>query len=391
MSNINFKSDVLIKSEPDKRNYKLSSFNPKYTCLGDDVDILLKLPKVEIIMEQEGNSCVAHALTLGKKILEYQMTNKWMDFNCYLTYGYRTLTQWQGQGMYLQEALNNGVNIGFFPNSENDFNYTCDMPELKTYVDDYLYKNPDKLRDANDYQLSGYAEVTSINEIREALSNGMPVIGNWGLYKSFFDVGYDGIVSVPDKDNEEFMGYHTMLIVGIKSKERQFVVANSYGIQYGFTGIYFIPFDYMPDEMYAISDSITPAVKKCDWVKMRINDDSISYSVNGCETSVDKIDTVPVIVNSRTYIPASILCKYLGCAIKEETQDDITIISEESVLSLSVNSSFYVKNNQSMNDKTYSPYKVGDTFMIPVRLVSEVMNCKVDWNNEQKEVTITAL
>jgi C1A family cysteine protease len=81
-----------------------------------------------------------------------------------------------------------------------------------------------------------------------ALEAGYPVVFGITLYDSFDSdaVAATGIVPMPSK-TEKVVGGHCMLIVGAEINERQFIVRNSWGSDWGgpMEGYCMIPFDYM--------------------------------------------------------------------------------------------------------------------------------------------------
>ena len=88
MSNeLKFNGVILEKEDP--RNYTISRFIPKKDKVLDK-EFMLSMPELQVILDQGSiGSCVAHAYILCKQILEYQRTNKWIEFSPMMLYGTR--------------------------------------------------------------------------------------------------------------------------------------------------------------------------------------------------------------------------------------------------------------------------------------------------------------
>lgn len=191
--------------------------------------------------QKNKNSCVAHALSTLKEIQEYYDTNDFKSFSVGWIYGYRLPEQYQGEGMYISEALNNLRHFGAV--HQNYIPDNLDYSEITNIIDDM--KNI-CLSEAVNYKIANYAQLKNSTEIKHALYvDHSPVVIGALLYESFYLTDGSGIVKCPDMIKEKCYGGHCMLIIGwttIHNKE-YYVVQNSWGEEFGDNGFCYIPID----------------------------------------------------------------------------------------------------------------------------------------------------
>lgn len=374
---------VIRDESPDPRNYTIAQFIPGEDEITDK-EFMLKFPKKQIIIDQGSiGACVGHAFIMAKQILEYQQANKWIDFDPFLLYGTRFSGEYVGVGMIPFQGAKALYKEGAY--FRRDFNKRQEMPQLKTTVEDWKSDNPDKVTKAKDYTITGYAYVYDNNGIKKALKNGMPVSACFPIYSSFYNTKNDGKVPVPNIGKEQLSGYHQMLIVGWTS-DNYWVVVNSWGTRYGFKGMYLLPFAYPRDSAISVSDTITPSTYKAKEISFKIGDSK--YIVDGVEK---EFDSIPYVKNDRTYISVRFITESLGCSVEwNEAKQEVTVRSEEAVIVLTIGS-----NKLTVDGKTrvidVAPEIVNDRTMLPIRFISEILNCDVTWVEETNSVVIKAL
>lgn len=83
--------------------------------------------------------------------------------------------------------------------------------------------------------------------IKKCLADGYPVSFGFAIYTSFMTatVARTGIVPTPDTSRERILGGHAMTIVGYDDDTQRFIVANSWGSDWGDEGFCYFPYDFM--------------------------------------------------------------------------------------------------------------------------------------------------
>ena len=212
----------------------------------------------------------------------------------------------------------------------------------------------------------------------------MPISVTYPVYQSLYEVSESGLLKLPNK-NDDILGYHQMTVVGW-TKNKEWIVINSWGVNYGLKGMYLIPFDYPFDNAIAVSDTISPIKKKAQTIELSIG--KAKYRV---DDSVSEFDSVPFIKNDRTYIPIRFISEALGASVEWVPETRRVIIrSEEAIIEMQINNrKMKINNYEVINDA--APIIVNDRTMLPIRVIAENLNCKVDWNNDNLSVKIQAL
>lgn len=367
--NINFKG-ILVNKIKDDRDYHISKFTPNNVFINDE-EFIMNLPKLQFVKDQGNyNACVGYSYSLIKSILEYQYTNKWIDFSPFMIYGTRLEDEYNGEGMYPIQGAKVLYNEGAY--LSRDFKIEAEMPELKTLVDMWKKNNPDKVIDAKNYTITGYSRVNDINDMKKALKNKMPISAAFPMYDTLFNES-------SFKDNT-LLGYHQMTIVGW-TKNDEWIVINSWGVGYGLDGIYHIPFTYPIEEAYAISDTIIPSKCKAKNISFYVNHDiiiadnvSYNYGVNIC------------IKDYRTMVPIR-MCELLGCSVEWIPVNKTVIVrSEEALIELQIDNKI-IKVNDNIVNLPVSPQIINDRVMVPIRFICNFLNCDIKYN-EKQHITI---
>ncbi len=93
---------------------------------------------------------------------------------------------------------------------------------------------------------------TSLVELKTCLAQGDPFIFGFTIYESFEsqDVARTGVVAMPRSD-EGVIGGHAVLAVGYDDAHRAFFVRNSWGADWGVSGHFWLPYDYLTNPSLA--------------------------------------------------------------------------------------------------------------------------------------------
>jgi C1A family cysteine protease len=95
--------------------------------------------------------------------------------------------------------------------------------------------------------------VTTMNGVianmQASLESGLPVLLAIAVYDSFMSnvVAATGVVPVPRKNSEQLLGGHEVTVLGFQSAQNRFIVANSWGTNWGVDGFFYLPYDYIRD------------------------------------------------------------------------------------------------------------------------------------------------
>ncbi len=118
--------------------------------------------------------------------------------------------------------------------------------------------------------------------------------------------------------------------------------------------------------------------------------DSNVMSVDGSERSIDESGSVPVIINDRTYVPVRGLVEALGGSADWDSESRSAILkrnNEEIRLTIDSTTAYY--NNNAVEIDTV-PVIVNNRTMLPARFIAESFGYSVGWDSETKTITITS-
>lgn len=125
---------------------------------------------------------------------------------------------------------------------------------LWPYVESNLFKKPSKAAydEAAKHKISMYHSVATLDEIRHALASDLPVIGGICVYESFESehVTATGRVPMP-MPNEQMLGGHAILIVGYDDVAKVLICRNSWGVDWGDHGYFYLPYAFITVPGYA--------------------------------------------------------------------------------------------------------------------------------------------
>lgn len=93
---------------------------------------------------------------------------------------------------------------------------------------------------------------TSLNDIKQCLALGFPFVFGISVYESFMsdEVAKTGIVPMP-KLNESLEGGHATLGVGYDDSKKMIITRNSWGLDWGINGYFYLPYDYITSSQLA--------------------------------------------------------------------------------------------------------------------------------------------
>ena len=120
---------------------------------------------------------------------------------------------------------------------EQDMRFTMDPAEEIPEIADAA---------AAEYRIGEPCTVDMDNDLaaRRVLAAGLPIALGFAVYESFENVGKDGMLFMPDKSREAFLGGHAVLAVGYDTNRRRWKILNSWGKNWGEGGFCFMPWGY---------------------------------------------------------------------------------------------------------------------------------------------------
>lgn len=236
-------------SPPDERDYQLTYLTPLQISFPEE----FYLPYNHQIKNQGSiGSCVAHACTYAREMVEENQNGEYKQFSPGFIYGMRESDDYQGEGMFPREALDELLKLGICDYSLFPYNDT--YPNVKSLLD----KQRDTLiQNALPHRITAYVRLNSVEEIKTALMQLGPVLIGIPVYESFYRVSSDGLVPIP-QSGEKFYGGHSMVIVGWKKDK--WIVLNSWSQGWGDNGKCYLPFDFPIWEKWSITDKFYPEI-----------------------------------------------------------------------------------------------------------------------------------
>lgn len=105
------------------------------------------------------------------------------------------------------------------------------------------------IKDGSLRKVTRYERILDFDGCINALANGFPVIIGFMVYSSFnLPIVYrTGIMPYPNIYRERFLGGHAVLLVGYDMNSQRFIARNSWGVNWGHRGYFYMPFDVIKD------------------------------------------------------------------------------------------------------------------------------------------------
>lgn len=224
------------KDTPDLRDHLYHSKVDK-DALPASVDLRAKCSPV--VDQGQLGSCTANAIVSGLR--EYQLLQK----GNFLALS-RLFLYWQERNIEGTVSIDSGAEISDGMKTLNTIG-VCPETDFPYDITTFTNAPTDKdIADAKPYLIAEYHRITSLDLLKAALAEGLPVVVGINVYDSFETdaVTSTGIVPMPDTTTENLLGGHAVLVVGYDDSKRQFIVRNSWGSGWGDQGYFHLPYDY---------------------------------------------------------------------------------------------------------------------------------------------------
>lgn len=113
--------------------------------------------------------------------------------------------------------------------------------------------------------------------------------------------------------------------------------------------------------------------------------DSVCVLANGQKCAFDQ---PPVIINNRTMVPCRSIFEKLGAKVSwDPANQQINVKNGTDTVSLNINNDVMKVNNTNVK-LDCAPQIINGRTLVPVRAISEALDCNVSWNNNTKTVAI---
>ena len=385
------KSFTVTPSPKDERDFVLSA-----DLIDDDIkaeDFILNGELSSHKAHNQGSTSMCVGFGLGGAISQLQLekTGVEMRLSPGSLYGNRfNVNEYQGEGQFIRNSLGDAYTDGVA--KFEDFPFLGSVGECKTKFENLS----DTIReDMLNQKINTYY---SINMRDPQSAYGFmtkfhkPITIGYMIYQSMGNAFHNGGIIENPEDGEVSLGGHCSYIVGLKNiKGRAYwIVVNSWGDHIFDNGIMYLPIRYPG----IFEGWMAFPYTKTD---IRLNIHQKYYTING---ERKEMDTAPVLINERTYVPLRFLMEAIGALDviwNAKGRTSVVYYSGDTLFfkegSESFSSSIMMKalpfeTDEERQGLTKIYINDDDRMMVPLRAVFEFCGWSIGWDNELKEVTL---
>jgi C1A family cysteine protease len=232
----NYRKYGWTRDIPDHRDkYRIPVLNK----LESSVDLRDKCPG--IYNQGKLGSCTANAIAAAYEYEEIQRNeaNFFIPSRLFIYYNERAIenTINYDSGAQIRDGIKSIRKLGVCPETDWPYDITrfTDKPLNKCYTIATRHRSIQYERIEQD-----------INHIKSCLLAGVPFVFGFAVYDSFEnpEVSNTGIMPLPSQ-NEKVLGGHAVLAVGYNDKTKVIIVRNSWGIEWGDLGYFYMPYAFI--------------------------------------------------------------------------------------------------------------------------------------------------
>lgn len=223
------------KQLADHRDFCFSPLHTSRT-LPPSVDLRPQCPPV--VDQGQLGSCTANAIAAAHEFAQMKQLEKaFPPSRLFIYYNERAM-----EGTIKSDA-GAVIRDGFKSISKQG---VCDEKLCKYNIAKFAIKPSSKAyKEALKHKAVQYLAITpTIDDLRGCLADGLPFVFGISVYASFENVGADGLVPMPLKD-EQLLGGHAITCVGYDDATRRFTVRNSWGPSWADKGYCYFSYDYL--------------------------------------------------------------------------------------------------------------------------------------------------
>lgn len=263
-----------IPSPVDPRDYTMPS--------GAGADTYPKeyssLKGLNYIAKNQGqvNSCVSFALATAMELNAKNVVDR--RSNGFI-YHNRDDMEYKGEGMYTRDALKSAQKTGCCLWEE----YTANIEVPKGY-ETFNPRKGELIPKANRCKIGNYYYIPikenakyrntplgmlDVNATKKAIMDNGCAIVCFFVFPSIYKVDKSNpILDYPNLANEEILGSHAVIITGW-TEDGLWEVVNSWGVEFGINGIFYVPLDYPFHEAWTFDNLVTEKpVSNDGWYKV---------------------------------------------------------------------------------------------------------------------------
>lgn len=212
---------------------------PVFITHDDSVDLRDKCPG--IYNQGELGSCTANAIAAAYEFDEIKQNENllFIPSRLFIYYNEREMenTTEIDNGAEIRDGIKTINKIGVCP--ETLWPYDISKFTNKPTAD--CYENAKHHKSVKYHRLNN-----SLDELKSTLEEGYPFVFGFAVYESFEskEVADTGIMVMPSK-KEKLLGGHAVMGVGYNDETRCFIIRNSWGIDWGDKGYFYMPYDFI--------------------------------------------------------------------------------------------------------------------------------------------------
>jgi hypothetical protein len=155
-----------------------------------------------------------------------------------LYYDARALRGWQNQdtGSYIRDNLKVLAQLGAAPEQlwPYDISKYTQRPPIEAY------------NAAQAHQAIGYFRLDhDLSDFKSCLADGFPFVIGATLFENFTQMTAEGYVPMPSGSE---VGGHAFVVCGYRDSDRRFICKNSWGVNWGQQGFFFMNYDYLTND-----------------------------------------------------------------------------------------------------------------------------------------------
>ena len=183
-------------------------------------------------------SCVGQAVVGAYELMMNKKCNGYVDLSrLFVYYNARVLDNAVDEdvGSYVRDGVKSISKWGVC--MENIWPYVIDKFATAPSIDAY--------DEAKQRIITRYYRLLTIQDMVQAMDNEYPVVTSMNVYNSFYDLAEPGeiLLKMPMK-SDDVIGGHAVVFVGYDADNRTFIARNSFGLDWGDNGYFYVPFDY---------------------------------------------------------------------------------------------------------------------------------------------------